>query len=166
MGTDIYTKNGILFTVDEAVEKFFQGLKKKDIEDFKNNFTTESWQSYSGKLKTDLEKVKTLKDFKAWFLNFAEKQIVKCDYDEYINGDILEKMWNILVSERLNLPEASFEYFTSNRYNGYDVPTKTICVAFNCHGLFERKLTKEGKRVAKIMKIKDLQPTEWTVYSY
>lgn len=155
MGVDIYTNSGILFTIEEAVERFFK-LKKKDIESFKNNFSSEK--------RFDLDKVKTLSDLKTWFLNFASECIVKSDYDEYVNGEELGKVWNQIV--KLELPEVRFEYFTNNRYSGYDVPTNTICVVFDDDGLFETKMTKEGKKVAKMMGLKDLQSTEWTVYSY
>lgn len=153
MGTDIYTSSGILFSLEEAVDKFFK-LKKKDISAFVENNKTEF---------ENLTAVKKIDDLKQWFINLANSKIS----EDYISDTAtLERVWEQIVSTKFQLPTVSFEYFSSNRINGYDVPTQTICVVFSDSGLFEKKLTKEGKRVARVMGIKDLQSTTWTVYSY
>lgn len=153
MGTDIYTRNGIIFSIDDAVERFFK-MKKKDIATFVENHKEEY---------PNLSSVKTINNLKQWFIDLANSKVS----EDYIgNTETLERIWEQIVSPKFELPSVSFEYFTSNRISGYDVPTQTVCLVFSDTGLFETKLTKEGKRVARAMGIKDLQSTTWTVYSY
>lgn len=153
MGTDIYTRNGIIFSIDDAVGRFFK-MKKKDIATFVQNHKEEY---------PNLSSVKTINDLKQWFIDLANSKVSE---DNISSTEILERIWEQIVSPKFELPSVSFEYFTSNRISGYDVPTQTVCLVFSDAGLFETKLTKEGKRVARIMGNKELQSTTWTVYSY
>lgn len=164
MGVDIYTRSGILFTVDEAV-RFFKGLSKEEIKSFVEANKSEFCGANG--CDSELTEVKTLSDLKSWFVNLANSKVVKDD--DYISDtSALERVWMELAGGRLDLPEVSFEYFSSNRYSGYDVPTQTVCLVFNDNDLFETKPTKSGKQVAKKLgiKAKDFKTTTWTVYSY
>lgn len=165
MGIDIYSESGILFSLDEAVSRFFKGINasniKKIIEDVETMIDDDSEH------RNSLKNIKNCESLKSWFLELANSKINK-EEGYVFDGEILQSLWDKIINytKFKDLPEITFEYFTSNRFSGYDVPTETICIKFNDYGLFETKLTKKGQKLAEIMKIKNLKQTHWTVYSY
>lgn len=162
MGVDIYTSSGILFTLEDAVDKFFKGITatkiKKLIPEIESSLEDDE-------NKENLKAISNIADLKIWFIEFANSKI----NDDYLQDeDKLSDIFNIILenSKFIDLPDVSFEYFTSNRYSGYDVPTETICVIFSDIGIFETKLTKKGQKLAKLIGHKNVTQTTWTVYSY
>jgi hypothetical protein len=163
MGVDIYTSSGILFTLEDAIDKFFKGITsaklKKLIPEIES--TLEDDEEH----KANLKAISAIADLKIWFNEFANSKI----NDDYLQDeDKLSDIFNIILENTkfVDLPDVSFQYFTSNRYSGYDVPTETICVIFSDIGIFETKLTKKGQKLAKLIGSKNVQQTTWTVYSY
>lgn len=162
MGVDIYTSSGILFTLEDAVEKFFKGITTAKIKKLIPEIESELEDDEN---KENLKAISNIADLKIWFVEFANSKIS----DDYLQDeDKLVDIFNIILenSKFADLPDVSFEYFTSNRYSGYDVPTETICVIFSDIGIFETKLTKKGQKLAKLIGSKNVQQTTWTVYSY
>lgn len=161
MGTDIYIKSGILFSIDEAVDLFFKGLNKKKISLLVSELKDLIENKEEHEFINDIEDIY---DLKSWFVSFCQKQV---DKDYILNQDSLNSVWTaILKKTKFNLPEINFEYFASNRYNGYEVPVETVCIVFDDTDLFETKMSKKGEAVAKIMGVKKIEKTIWTVYSY
>lgn len=161
MGADIYADSGVLFTIDEAVNKFFKGLNKKSIADIIescNSIITDENELHF------LKNIANTDDLKSWFISFAQKLV---DDEGQLDSDILSVIFYRVIDKTkfTDLPIARFEYFTSNRYSGYDVPTNTICLILDDAGLFETKMTTEGKLIAKLMGLKKIEKTTWTVYS-
>ena len=56
--------------------------------------------------------------------------------------------------------------FDNNREVGYDVDIDTIYLMFESHSLFETKMTKSGKELAKTLGLKEITETTWTIHSY
>lgn len=162
MGIDIYSDGGILFELDEAVNKFFKGLNKKTIseviEDCLPILAEEDDIHF-------LKSVENLDDLKSWFIGLAQKSL---DDNKYLDEEFLIIVWNKIINKTKfnDLPQVRFKYFTSNRYSGYEVPIDTICLVFNDDDLFEVKMTAKGRAVAKKMGYKEIKKTSWTVYSY
>lgn len=162
MGVDIYTSSGILFTLEDAAEKFFKGITTAKIKKLIPEIESELENDEN---KENLKAISNISDLKIWFVEFANSKIS----DDYLQDqDKLVDIFNIILENGKfsDLPDVSFEYFTSNRYSGYDVPTETICVIFSDIGIFETKLTKKGQKLAKLIGSKNVQQTTWTVYSY
>ena len=65
-----------------------------------------------------------------------------------------------------NLPECNFRFFESSRESGWDVEVDVIYLMFEPYGLFETKMTKEGKKLAKVLGKESIEETTWTVHSY
>lgn len=165
MGVDIYIDSGILFTLEDAVNKFFKGLNKKNI--------AEIVDSCSDIVKDEndlhfLKSIANIEDLKSWFIGSAQKLADESEYPGYFDEEFLSLIWNRIIDKTkfTNLPQVRFKYFKSNRYSGYDVPTNTVCVVFDDSGLFENKMSTQGKAVAKLMGLKSIEKTTWTVYSY
>ena len=64
------------------------------------------------------------------------------------------------------LPQYDIRSFESSRYSGYEVETGVPYLMFDSSELFEQKLSKTGRAVAKQLNIDNVRETEWTVYSY
>jgi hypothetical protein len=162
MGTDIYVGSGILFSIDDAVDLFFKGFNKKKI----SLLVSELKSIIENKEEHDfINDIEDIYELKSWFVSFCQKQV----NNEYVSEQsLLINIWNVIVEKTKfkNLPEISFEYFTSSRYSGYEVPIETVCVVFNDTDLFETKMSKKGEAVAKAMGLKKIEKTTWTVYSY
>lgn len=161
MGVDIYTKSGVLFTLDEAVNSFFKGLSRKSI----IKIIEECLSFIDDNEKVFIKNISGIDDLKSWFINYTINQIE----DNYIqNQTTIKKIWDCVLSKTKykNLPEIELEYFVSARYNGYDVPLDTVCVVFSDQGLFETKMTKKGIATAKLMGQRKISQTSWTIYSY
>lgn len=65
-----------------------------------------------------------------------------------------------------NLPECNFRSFENSRESGWDVETDVVYLMFESSGLFETKMTAEGKKLAKVLGQKSIIETTWTVHSY
>jgi hypothetical protein len=162
MGVDIYADSGILFTIDDAVSRFFKGLNKKSITEIIDSCTS---------IITDendlhfLKSISNTDDLKSWFISFAQKLV---DDEGCLDEDFLSIVYYRIIDKTKfkDLPAVRFKYFKSNRYSGYDVPANTICLVIDDTGLFETKMTAQGKLVAKLMGFKNIEKTTWTVYSY
>jgi hypothetical protein len=169
LGVDIYIDSGILFTLEDAVNKFFKGLNKKSIAEIVDSC------SDIVKDENDLHFLKSIantEDLKSWFIGSAQKLADESEHPGYFNGvltheEFLSLIWHRVIDKTkfTNLPQVRFKYFKSNRYSGYDVPANTICVVFDDSGLFENKMSTQGKAVAKLMGLKSIEKTTWTVYS-
>ena len=65
-----------------------------------------------------------------------------------------------------NLITFELRSFDNNREVGYDVDIDTIYLMFESHSLFETKMTKSGKELAKTLGLKEITETTWTIHSY
>jgi hypothetical protein len=65
-----------------------------------------------------------------------------------------------------NLPECNLRSFESSRESGWDVEADVLYLMFEPYGLFETKMTKEGKKLAKVLGKESIEETTWTVHSY
>jgi len=75
------------------------------------------------------------------------------------NEEELLLVWKLLseTPEFLDLPEhVDFYYFNSHRVSGGDVPSCEILVVFEESGLFERRLSKDGEKLAALLDQKSL----------
>lgn len=164
MGVDIYTGSGILFTIDDAVSVLFKGITASKIK----KLIPEIESQIEDNEKEALKGISTLSDLAGWFCEYANSKINKeSDYIE--DSDKLVEILSTIIDYTKfagKLPDISIEYFTSNRYSGWDVPVETVCVVLNDSSIFETKLTKRGQALAKLIGSKNVKQTTWTVYSY
>jgi hypothetical protein len=65
-----------------------------------------------------------------------------------------------------DLPDWNLRIFDSNRESGYDIMTGVLYIMFEPYGLFETKMTKLGKELAKTLQMEFITETTWTVHSY
>ena len=65
-----------------------------------------------------------------------------------------------------DLPECNFRSFDNLREAGWDVEADVVYIMFEPSGLFETKMTAEGKKLAKVLGQKSIEETTWTVHSY
>ena len=66
---------------------------------------------------------------------------------------------------KIELPAFKFDYWTRSRVSGWEVPVNTPCIVFSNDGLFETKMTKEGKRLAALLGVKKIESSSWTFMS-
>ena len=94
----------------------------------------------------------------------AGAQVVDGEEEVYGADNLLEFWQSILSVLRPNLPVLQeVRAFTSNRLEGFGVPTGEACFIFATSDCFERILTEEGKALEKA--IGHCDESEWTVVS-
>jgi hypothetical protein len=62
--------------------------------------------------------------------------------------------------------EYSIRSFSNSRYSGYDVEVDVIYIMIESYDLFMTVPTPRGEEIGRKLKIKHVQETEWTTYSY
>lgn len=65
-----------------------------------------------------------------------------------------------------DLPDYSFRSFESSRESGWEVDADVTYVMFESFGMFETKMTDNGKKLAKALGQEEISETTWTVHSY
>lgn len=157
MGTDIYTRQGVLFEVSDIVPNLFGRIKNTQVKNIVEKIN---------KHHADVEcSSTTSQELCDWFVNLVDKSVGEEGY--FSNEDVLISIWNIICKEtKTSLPDVSFEYFTSNRISDYNVPTNVSCLVFSDHNLFKTVMTEKGKQVAKTLRLRKIESTTWTVWSY
>jgi hypothetical protein len=152
MGMDIYSEHGVVFEVSDLALRLFGKLKKPlvaTIKDKLKSFLTINNKDnmFDGSL-AKLAGVKTGQHLGDWFAVFCDDQLDGDDDDRYFKTD--EHMlcvWDeITCTAELDLPEVGFRYWTRGRLNGWDVPAA-------------------GKRLAKRLKLKEIEQVTWTEMS-
>jgi hypothetical protein len=172
MGMDIYSEHGVVFEVSDLALRLFGNFKKTLVAEIKEKlktFLTEINKDnvFDGPIAV-LARVKTGQNLGEWFANFCEDQLVGEDVnDRYFRTyEHMLCVWDeICGAAGLNMPTASFRYWNRGRLNGWDVPIDVPCIVFDDESLFETKMTAAGKRLAKLLKLKELTSVTWTELS-
>lgn len=162
MGMDIYSKSGVVFTMEDISSMLFGRLKNSAVEKVTEDLRT-NWNEDWGD-KTCLDEVRDASSLSNWLCSFASSLV----RDDYLDETTLGQVWDVVtestgISDQL--PIASFDYWTHSRISGWEVPTDVPCIVFEESGLFETKMTKEGKNFAKLIGQKSIKSTTWTVMS-
>lgn len=160
MGMDIISSSGVVVSVEEAAAAIFGKAKKdavlKAVEDVRAKW------SLAEKFPT--ENVPDAASLVGWISEAASGLVDK--EGGYIDSLALVDLFNVLCeSLGVDLPSYEFDYWTHSRISGWEVPIDTPCIVFSNDGLFETKMTKEGKRLAKLLGTKQIQSTTWTIMS-
>lgn len=154
MGMDIYSEHGIVFRIDELFPRIFKKIDKKQLKSMSEEIS---------KISGEVLEFKSASEFQSWFAEFIAKQ----HNGEYFEDTTkLELAWDVATTTlKLDLPRASFEYWTHARLQGYEVPIEEFCVVFDDSEVFENKLTSYGKKLAKLLGEKNLSSSTWTIMS-
>lgn len=160
MGMDIYSNSGVVVPVSEAAAAIFRKAKKEDVlkavESVRANWDISD--------KSGLEVVQDAGSLADWVALVAERLVDK--EGEYLDSLALVNLFEIICENLgIELPLFEFDYWTRARISGWEVPTNTPCVVFSSDGLFETKMTKEGKRLAAILGTKEIESSTWTIMS-
>lgn len=161
MGMDIISSSGVVFPVSEFCFVLFSGAKKRSVASVAAKIKAE-WKEEWG--DPQIDEVKTGNYLAEWFSNLARSQV----RDDYIDDRILGVVWGSIIDGlglRDKLPPASFDYWTHGRISGWSVPIEVPCIVFDDSGLFETKMTREGKKFAKLIGEQNIRSTTWTTMS-
>ena len=161
MGSDIYTESAVAIKLEDFLNR--KELKKKSVRnDIVDELIKVGVMSAVGRHLEMRESVSN-------FINEFESLISMEDgyEDNRENNDkALRAFCNHTGLDLDNLITFELRSFDNNREVGYDVDTDTIYLMFESHGLFETKMTKEGKDLAKTLRLKEITETTWTIHSY
>jgi hypothetical protein len=163
MGSDIYTESAVAIRFDDFLDR--KELDKKStinaiVDDLiKNNIVVEGL----------VEKLPLRKDkyhLAAGLVDLISMSDEGYEDDRERNTKILTIFCENVGIDLDNLPECNFRSFESSRESGWDVETDVLYLMFEPSGLFETKMTKEGKKFAKFLGKESIEETTWTVHSY
>ena len=160
MGMDIYSSTGVVVPLEEAAPAIFRKIKKGQI--------PAAVEAVHGQWKCadreGLDDVKDLGSLCCWLVEVANRLANK--EEGYIDSLALTELFDILCAAfGVELPPFEFDYWTRSRISGWSVPIGTPCVVFGAEGLFETKMTKEGKKLAKALGRSEIETTTWTIMS-
>ena len=174
MGVDIYTQKGVVLTVDEAAHKMIPSMKSGEIKKLLpliESAATDALElvpdkEFSADMQARLVGLRTTTALRIWFVDLVNA-FVSADEGYIEHADVLADMLLTIMGPKnaKALPHFAFEYFTSGRYSGWNVPLGTPCITFDADGLFEEKMTAAGRKLSKQLGIKSLSSTTWTTYS-
>ena len=161
MGSDIYTESAVAIKLEDFLNR--KELKKKSVRnDIVDELIKTGIMSAVGRHLEMRESVSN-------FINEFESLISMEDgyEDNRENNDkALRAFCNHTGLDLDNLITFELRSFDNNREVGYDVDVDTIYLMFESHSLFETKMTKSGKELAKTLGLKEITETTWTVHSY
>ena len=164
MGSDIYTESAVAVRFDD----FLSSRKELNKKSLRNAIVDDL-------IKNDLvveglaEKL-PMRDSKSVFINKFVDLISMSEEgyenDRKHNTELLTIFCEHVGVDLDDLPECNFRFFESSRESGWDVEADVIYLMFEPYGLFETKMTKEGKKLAKVLGKESIEETTWTVHSY
>ena len=161
MGSDIYTESAVAIKLRDFLNR--KELKKKSVRnDIVDELIKTGVMSAVGRHLEMRESVSN-------FINEFESLISMEDgyEDNRENNDkALRVFCNHTGVDWGNLITFELRSFDNNREVGYDVDIDTIYLMFESHSLFETKMTKSGKELAKTLGLKEITETTWTIHSY
>jgi len=161
MGSDIYTESAVAIRLQDFLNR--KELKKKSVRnDIVDELIKTGVMSAVGRHLEMRESVSN-------FINEFESLISMEDgyEDNRENNDkALRAFCNHTGLDLDNLITFELRSFDNNREVGYDVDIDTIYLMFESHSLFETKMTKSGKELAKTLGLKEITETTWTIHSY
>ena len=161
MGSDIYTESAVAIRLQDFLNR--KELKKKSVRnDIVDELIKTGVMSAVGR---HLEMRESVSNFINEFESLMSMEDGYEDNREN-NDKALRAFCNHTGLDLDNLITFELRSFDNNREVGYDVDIDTIYLMFESHGLFETKMTKEGKDLAKILGLKEITETTWTVHSY
>jgi hypothetical protein len=161
MGSDIYTESAVAIKLEDFLNR--KELKKKSV---RNDIVDELIKTgVMSALGRHLEMRESVSNFIDEFQSLISMEDGYEDNREN-NDKALRAFCNHTGLDLDNLITFELRSFDNNREVGYDVDIDTIYLMFESHGLFETKMTKEGKDLAKILGLKEITETTWTVHSY
>lgn len=160
MGMDIISSSGVVVPVEEATPAIFGKFKKAQVA--KAIEAVRSGWSLSEKFPSD--GVTDAGSLVSWISDVANGLVDK--EGGYIDSLALVDLFVVLCeSLGVELPSFEFDYWTRSRISGWEVPTNVPCIVFDNNGLFETKMTKEGKKLAKMLGSSEIKPSTWTIMS-
>lgn len=163
MGSDIYTESAVAVRFDDFLDR--EELNNKsvinDIVDdlIRNDLVVEGL----------VEKL-PMRDSKRVFINKFVDLVSMSEEgyedDRKRNTKLLQIFCEHVGIDLDNLPECNFRSFNNLRESGFYVEADVIYLMFESYWLFETKMTKEGKKLAKVLGKESIEETTWTVHSY
>lgn len=189
MGVDIYSENGVICEVEEAV-KFINGKNKSAVieicAEFYNELVAESEKNPEDQWRK--ETLKFFKPLKGFHGDKPPKMTIKqvqdavasvvkvngepakYDIDTHVEySEEVADLFQKIIASYSDAMGVDIPYLTevnawgSSRYNGWDVPKGVACFIFDQDSCFEKTLSEEGKALKKVIGHCDV--TEWTTYS-
>jgi len=161
MGSDIYTESAVAIRLQDFLNR--KELKKKSVRnDIVDELIKTGVMSAVGR---HLEMRESVSNFIDEFESLISMEDGYEDNREN-NDKALRAFCNHTGLDLDNLITFELRSFDNNREVGYDVDIDTIYLMFESHSLFETKMTKSGKELAKTLGLKEITETTWTIHSY
>ena len=163
MGSDIYTESAVAVAFSDFLDR--KELNKKSIINaivddlIKNDIVVEGL----------VEKLPLRKDkyhLAEGLVDLISMSDEGYEDDRERNTKILTIFCEHVGIDLDSLPECNFRSFESSRESGWDVEAYVLYLMFEPSGLFETKMTAEGRKLAKVLGKKSIEETTWTVHSY
>jgi hypothetical protein len=160
MGSDIYTESAVAVRFDDFLDR-----KEIDKKSVRNDIVDELIKN---KIVSATDHL-SMRDNKTVFINKLVNLVSMNDGyedDREHNTTLLTIFCEHVGIDLDDLPECNLRYFDNLRESGWDVEADVVYLMFEPYGLFETRMTTEGKKLAKVLGKKSIEETTWTVHSY
>ncbi|HMP76578.1 MAG TPA: hypothetical protein PKE12_09800 [Kiritimatiellia bacterium] len=172
MSLDVVNQKGVLFRTEDVILRLFPADLKavgRAVRALRNTIADMNCSIYppSGDISKSLDDIKDKSGMVEWLMNAIQVNL-DAGTDGYSDDMALHTIWDALIKAFpiKGLPSVEFHYFPRDREAEDDVPLEVPCISFTDDDLFVSKLSPEGRRLARILGVKTLKVSSWTILSY
>ena len=162
MGSDIYTESAVAVRFDD----FLNSRKELNKKPFRNSLVDELIENKVVSATDHLSMRGSRTSLVDKLVDLISMSEEGYEDDREHNTKLLQIFCEHVGIDLDDLPECNFRFFESSRESGWDVEPDVVYLMFEPYGLFETKMTKEGKKLAKVLGKESIEETTWTVHSY
>lgn len=165
MGSDIYVEKAVAVDLVDFVNR--KEIKKKAVREIIANVLYQEKYIDEESFAT---MIKNRDGFIEAFIN-----AISMDQGDYSSGYENDREHNEFMIRTFcqhtgidadDLPDWSLRIFDNNRESGYDIVSDVLYIMFESYDLFETRMTKLGKKLAKTLNVERVIESSWTVHSY
>lgn len=162
MGSDIYTESAIAVKLCDFLNR--SEINKKENRKKIVEIVQKTCPLSEEKLDMFLKSKDSFIEQFVGSINMSDGYEVE-DFRE-IHDALITAFCEVVGINFEDLPDYNFRFFENSRESGWEVDADVVYIMFESFGMFETRMTEDGKKLAKALNQEEISETTWTVHSY